>query len=53
MEENNVVTKEMNDSETQFLLLTMSHTEYKIGKIFIGQRSVQIMCNYKNIKETR
>ena len=25
--------KEMNDTETQFLLLTKSHIEYKIGKI--------------------
>ena len=24
--------KEMNDTETQFLLLTKSHIEYKIGK---------------------
>ena len=33
MVDNNTVTKEMNDTETQFLLLTMSHIEYKIGKI--------------------
>ena len=32
MEDNNTVIKEMNDTETQFLLLTMSHIEYKIGK---------------------
>ena len=33
MADNNTVTKEMNNTETQFLLLTMSHIEYKIGKI--------------------
>ena len=31
--DNNTVTMEINDTETQFLLLTMSHIEYKIGKI--------------------
>ena len=33
MADNNTVTKEINSTETQFLLLTMSHIEYKIGKI--------------------
>ena len=32
MADNNTVTKMMNDTEAQFLLLTMSHIEYKIGK---------------------
>ena len=36
MEENNVVTKEINDTQTQFILLTMSHIDYKIGKISVG-----------------
>ena len=39
MEDNNTVTKDMSNHvnisvETQFLLLAMSHTEYKIGKGF-------------------
>ena len=32
MEDNNTVTKEINDTETEFILLTKSHVEYKIGK---------------------
>ena len=33
MGHNNTVTKEINDIEKQVLLMTMSHIEYKIGKI--------------------
>ena len=33
MKDNNTVTKKTNDTEGQFLLLTMSHVEYKIGEL--------------------
>ena len=48
MEENNTVTKDMSNhgnisAETQFLLLAMSYTEYKIGKVFNDARQPRIM----------
>ena len=53
MEDNNTVNWDMSDhinisAETQFLLLAMSHIEYKIGKAFVDswQPSFQIITRF-------
>ena len=49
MADNYTVTKEINETETQFLFLTMSHIEYKIGKILSDYNYVHMIFTKSEI----